>query len=145
MTIFEYVAYKNPHGAKDVLNSFGLKANRNPDTLAKQLAEIVRENGKEALFRITSVHPDLQLVTAYNSAITKNIDATDSNKPCDCHKEKESLFSSAEGQEIKKAVENLTQKQDQLSLLPRETKSDSKDLMIIGAVVVVALALVMRK
>jgi hypothetical protein len=57
----------------------------------------------------------------------------------------EDLFSSAEGQEIKKAVENLSLKQDALTNTPKESKSDSRDLMIIGAVVVVALALVMKK
>tara|TARA_R110000787_G_scaffold44415_9_gene109032 strand:- start:448 stop:885 length:438 start_codon:yes stop_codon:yes gene_type:complete len=143
MTIYHYIAYKNPNGAKNVLNSFGEKAIRKPEILAEQLANTVRKHGKEALFRIASVHPDLKLVSEYNKVATKNDEPKE--KPCSCDKEKESLFSSAEGQDIKKSVELLTQKQNQIDNSPKEQKSDSKELMIVGAVVVIALALVMKK
>lgn len=148
MTIYEYVAAKNPIGAKTVLNSFGEKAVPRPDILAKQLAESVNKYGKEALYRIAAVHPDLELVSEYykQSSSLEKAAKGESEESCGCkNKESESLFSSAEGQEIKKAVENLSLKQDQLANTPKETKSDSKDLMIIGAIVVVALALVMKK
>jgi hypothetical protein len=152
MTIYEYVALKNPNGAKTVLNSFGAKAVRRPDILAKQLAESVNQYGKEALYRIASVHPDLKLVSEYYKQNAK-LKEVDEGKSCGCKesaKDKvEDLFSSAEGQEIKRAVEDLSLKQDQLAKnptpTPTEPKSDSKDLMIIGAVVLVALALVMKK
>ena len=145
MTLYEYVAVKNPVGAKTVLNSFGEKAVPRPDILARQLANAVNKHGKDALFRIASVHPDMQLISEYNKQANKDSDVVD-EKPCACKKDKvEDLFSSAEGQEIKKAVENLSLKQDALTNTPKESKSDSKDLMIIGAVVVVALALVMKK
>jgi len=143
MNIYEYVAAKNPIGAKNVLNSFGEKAVPRPDILARQLANSVNKYGKDALFRIASVHPDMELISEYNKKLSKD---NGEEKTCSCKKETaESLFSSAEGQEIKKAVENLSKKQDQLANAPKESKSDSKDLMIIGAVVVVALALVMKK
>jgi|TARA_R110000796_G_scaffold71585_7_gene162472 hypothetical protein len=148
MTIYEYVATKNPIGAKTVLNSFGEKAVPRPDILAKQLANAVNKHGKDALFRIASVHPDMNLISEYNKQVSKNNDVVEAveEKSCGCkEKEVESLFSSAEGQEIKKAVENLSLKQDTLSNTPKESKSDSKDLMIIGAVAVIALALVMKK
>jgi hypothetical protein len=145
MTIYEYVATKNPIGAKTVLNSFGEKAVPRPDILAKQLANAVNKHGKDALFRIASVHPDMQLISEYNKQVNKSSEAVE-EKSCGCEKkEVESLFSSAEGQEIKKAVETLSLKQDTLSNTPKESKSDSKDLMIIGAVAVIALALVMKK
>lgn len=145
MTIYEYVAVKNPIGAKTVLNSFGEKAVPRPDILARQLANAVNKHGKNALFRIASVHPDMQLMAEYQKQITKDEDVVE-EKSCGCKDKEESIFSSAEGQEIKKAVETLSLKQDALSNTPTESpKSDSKDLMIIGAVVVVALALVMKK
>ena len=141
MTIYEYVAYKNPIGAKTVLNSFGEKAVPRPDILARQLANAVNKHGKDALYRIASVHPDLQLVTEYNKQALK---PKEEDKPCGCEK-KESLFSSAEGQEIKKAVETISLKQDALSNSQKEPKSDKTELMIIGAVVLVSLALVMKR
>lgn len=145
MTIYEYVAAKNPIGAKTVLNSFGEKAVPRPDILARQLANAVNKHGKDALFRIASVHPDMQLISEYNKQ-TAQVNEVEEGKSCGCDKEKsDSIFSSAEGQEIKKAVETLSLKQDALATPPKEPKSDSKDLMIIGAVVVVALALVMKK
>ena len=145
MNLYEYVAVKNPVGAKNVLNSFGEKAVPRPDILARQLANSVNKYGKDALFRIASVHPDIQLISEYNKQANKVSDA-ENEKTCSCKKETaESLFSSAEGQEIKKAVEDLSQKQSALANSPKESKSDSKDLMIIGAVVLVALALITKK
>ena len=146
MTLYEYVAVKNPIGAKTVLNSFGEKAVPRPDILAKQLANAVNKYGKDALFRIASVHPDMQLISEYNKESNKSKDVVE-EKSCGCKdKKEESIFSSAEGQEIKKAVETLSLKQDAQSNIPKESKtSDSKDLMIIGAVAVIALALVMKK
>tara|TARA_R110002020_G_scaffold468211_1_gene692325 strand:+ start:132 stop:575 length:444 start_codon:yes stop_codon:yes gene_type:complete len=147
MNLYEYVAVKNPVGAKTVLNSFGVKAVRRPDILSRQLANSVNKYGKEALFRIAAIHPDLQLVTEYNKAVAVN-NGESNEKYCQCGKkkeEKESLFSSAEGQEIKKAVEDLSLKTDSLANTPKETKSDKTELMIIGAVVLVGLALVMKK
>ena len=144
MTIYEYVATKNPIGAKTVLNSFGEKAVPRPDILAKQLANAVNKHGKDALFRIASVHPDMNLISEYNKEINKDKEVE--GKSCGCKEKEESIFSSAEGQEIKKAVETLGIKQDTLSNAPKESKpSDSKDLMIIGVVAVIALALVMKK
>lgn len=140
MNLYEYVALKNPNGAKNVVNSFGQKAIRRTDILAKQLANTVNSYGKDALFRIASVHPDLELISEYK----KQIDSGKEKENCDC-KKSESIFSSAEGQEIKKAVESIQEKQNSLNNQPKESKSESKDLLIIGAVVLVALALVMNK
>lgn len=145
MTIYEYVAYKNPIGAKTVLNSFGVKAVPRPDILARQLADAVNRNGKEALFRIASVHPDLELVNEYNKVVNppkeESIDLL-----------KKDLFSSAEGQEIKRAVEDLTLKQDALNSGGNNNNNsnsgnntDKTELMIIGAVAIIALALITKK
>lgn len=141
MTIYEYVAAKNPIGAKTVLNSFGEKAVPRPDILARQLANSVNKHGKEALFRIASVHPDLNLVTEYNKVANPI-----SKEDCGCKEETESVFSSADGQELKKAVEDLSKKQDNPTPAPTPEKSNDKtELMIIGAVAVIALALITKK
>jgi hypothetical protein len=141
MTIYEYVAHKNPIGAKSVLNSFGEKAVPRPDILARQLANAVNKYGKDALFRIASVHPDLELVNEYNKVANPQ-------EECDC-KTKE-LFSSVEGQELKRAVEDLTLKQDTINTTKSaqsepSTRSDKTEMMILGVVAVIALALITKK
>lgn len=146
MTLYHYVAEKNPIGAKKVLNSFGEKAVPRPDILAKQLANCVNQHGKECLYRIAAVHPDLDLVSQYYLQATRN-----EHTPCECDKctkeaEKESVWASADGQEIKKTVEEIKNKQEaQNGNAPKTEKSESKDLMILGVVAVIALALVMKK
>ena len=138
MTIYEYVAQKNPIGAKNVLNSFGHKAVPRPDILARQLANSVNQYGKEALYRIAAIHPDLELIEHYldhsesKEAKSKTVEA------------EKSLFSSAEGQEIKRAVEDIKNNQNSKNNAPKE-KSEKTELLIIGAVVLVALALVLKK
>ena len=126
MTIYEYLAEQNPIGAKTVLNSFGEKAVRRPDILARQLADLVNNYGKDALFRIASVHPDLELVNQYNKVANPP-----SKEDCGCskEKEKESVFSSADGEQLIKAVEDINKRQD----TPKHT------------VAIIALALITKK
>ena len=147
-TLYHYVAAKNPVGAKNVLNSFGEKAVPRPDILASQLANCVNRHGKDCLYRIAAVHPDLELVSEYYKHATQN-----ENTPCGCDKgksedETKSVWDSADGQEIKKTVEEIKNKQSTQNTnnqTPKEKESQSRDLMIIGAVAVIALALVMKK
>jgi len=142
MTIFEYIAHSNPEGAKRVINSYGQKAIRRPDMLSRQLADTVNQNGKEALYRIASVHPDLELLAHFNDHNTSEEKGKE-EKSCSC-KDKESNFSSAEGQAIKQAVEDLSRKQSEANK-PAENKTEKSELMIIGAVALIGLALVMKK
>ena len=143
MNIYNYVALKNPHGAKDVINSFGKKAIRQPEALAKQLADTVNRHGKEALRRIAAVHPDLELLTAFN----ENEQSKSKDKPCKCNDKEKSSFSSADGQAIKQAVEEISKKQDLSNNTPKEqpVKTDNTNIMILGAVAILGLALILNK
>jgi hypothetical protein len=136
ITLYEYVADKNPNGAKNVLNSFGKKAVRRPDILAQQLADLVNQRGKEALYRIASVHPDLELISHHNEYKQSQAEKAQA---------KDSIFSSAEGQEIKRAVDDLKRNHQAPVSTPQAEKSEKAELMIIGAVVLVGLALVLKK
>jgi hypothetical protein len=141
MTIFEYVALNNPNGAKNVVNKFGHKAIRRPDMLARQLADTVNRHGKQAMYEIASVHPDLDLITHFNEFNAEK----EGKSSCGCKDKKEdSLFSSAEGQAIKKAVEDISRKQE-VAESGKKEKSEKSELLIIGAVAVIGLALVMKK
>ena len=136
MTIYEYIAYKNPHGAKEVLNNFGIKAIRDPKVLSKQLAYVVSKHGKKGLYHIASAHPDLELITHYNEH---------KNKKTEKPEEKiESPFASAEGQAIITAVDNIKSNQE-MARNDKTDKSDKTEMFIIGAVVLVSLALILKK
>ena len=136
MTIFEYMASANPNGAKNVINSFGKKANRNPEILAKQLAMCVNKHGQSALYQIALNHPDKALITECNMRENE--------------KSEESPMSNAEGQELKKLIEDLTDNRRGYkapTISDRESKktSESTELFIIGAVAIVGLALILNK
>lgn len=141
-SIFEYIALKNPNGAKEVINSFGSKAIRRPDILAQQLADTVNQHGKTALYRIAAVHPDLQLISHYNDHnASKKLEVEKKSSKS----ESDSIFSSAEGQAIKKAVEDISKQQEIAKNTTDKPKSEKSELLIIGAVVLIGLALVMKK
>jgi hypothetical protein len=143
MTIFDYIAYSNPLGAKQVLDSFGMRATRKPEILARQLANCVNQHKAEAMFRIAAIHPDRELITEFNAHNQpKEIETKSSND-----KEEVSLFSSAEGQAIKSAVEDLKRNQEISNQVggSREPKSEKSELLIIGAIALVGLALVLKK
>lgn len=144
MTIFEYTALKNPEGAKRVVNSFGEKAIRNPQALARQLADKVNKHGEKALYRIASVHPDFKLVSDYVKVNQKDSEEKEEKSSCSCQKEN---YSNADGNdEVKKAIEDVKRKQelDSVASNSSKEKSDKTELMIIGAVALIGLALVTR-
>jgi hypothetical protein len=132
--------------AKKVLDSFGMKAVRRPEILARQLADAVNQHGKQAMYRIAAVHPDLELITQFNEYNTQQKE--EKSDSCSCKDKDASLFSSAEGQAIKTAVEDIKRSQEvssQVNGNGKEGKSEKSELMIIGAVVLVGLALVLKK
>jgi hypothetical protein len=140
MTIYEYMASANPNGAKNVINSFGKKANRRPDILARQLAMCVNEHGKKALYQIALNHPDKELITQCNEEEQKSKPETTPELD---------LMSNAEGQEIKKLVEDIKDqaKGPNTMILPKndEKPSEKTELLIIGAIAIVGLALILKK
>lgn len=146
MNLFQYVAYKNPEGAKRVINSYGEKAIKQPDMLAKQLADKVNKHGKEALYRITSVHPDLKLISDYHEVNQPKKEEKE-DKPCTCGKSDYSNADGGEASEVKKVVEDIKRKQELDSVATAsqgKERSDKTELMIIGAVALIGLALVTR-
>ena len=130
MNIYQYTAYNNPLGAKKIINHYGQQAIKRPDILARQLASCVVENGKEALMFVCEMHPDYKLITDYTEYKAKqDAEKLKANNP----------FASAEGEELLSAVKNIKSEK------PVSSKSEKTELLIIGGVVVVALALIMKK
>lgn len=121
ITIYEYTATNNRSGAQQVAREFGMQPANNPRMLAQQLAEIVRRHGKQAVDKLKEVHPD---VDEFECDCT---DKKTSNACGSCH-------SNIDGQAIKSEVAGL-----------REKLSDKSELLIIGGVVILTLALILKK
>jgi hypothetical protein len=138
MNIFQNIAYNNPNGAKEIINGYGQLAKRNPDMLARQLASVMSQNqGEDVEIKLAEVHPDYALIE--KAVLLKQPKVE--QKDCDC--KKNDLFSSADGQEIKKAVEDI--KENSKKSETKEAKSEKTELLIIGAISLIGLALVLKK
>ena len=137
MTIYDYVAYKNPNGAAKVIASFGMRPVREKERLADQLAFVAQKRGGEVLRRITLIHPDRQLFEH-------------ERKIKEAKKQK---MSSATGTENNQDSRDERLRQENLLQADKERDSkkehDSKMLtqnnMIIGGVVILGLAIIMKK
>jgi len=134
MNIYQYTAINNPNGSREVVESFGIQADRRQ--LAKQLAMVVAKHGNEALSLMASVHPDFSL-------FQKQIDDFKEKIKSDCKgssSDKE-LFSNADGQQIKNEISSL---KDSVNS-PKEDSKGKNDLLIIGAILVIGLAIIYKQ
>jgi hypothetical protein len=130
MNIYQYTAINNPNGARQVVESYGIRADRK--LLPKQLAFVVAKNGEEALSKVASIHPDLPL-------FQKQIDGFKDKYKKDS--EEKSNFSNANGQQIKDEIKSL---KDSVTA-PKEDNGKGKyELLIIGGIIVLGLAIVFR-
>jgi hypothetical protein len=135
MNIYEYTAYNNPLGAKKIVNHYGQEAIRRPDILARQLAGCVASNGKEALLMICEVHPDYKLIKDYTEyQAKKDAEALKSKNP----------FANAEGEKLIASVNELKEKST-LPPIVENNKTERTELLIIGGVILVSLALITKK
>tara|TARA_R110002012_G_scaffold321269_1_gene548451 strand:+ start:972 stop:1394 length:423 start_codon:yes stop_codon:yes gene_type:complete len=140
MTIYDYCAHKNPSGSAKVIASFGMQPVRDIDELAQQLAFCAKRNGGEVLRRIVLIHPDRALFEHER-------------------KEKEAKMLSAAGEDktppiiggsdLDKEMIRLNAEKEADKLRQQKSESESKLLsqnnLIIGGVIVLGLALIMKK
>lgn len=127
MTLYDYCAIKNPRGAADVVSSYGIKpSSRHPKELATQLAVCVKRHGNEALERISDVHPDLSLfqkkLDGYKEKYKK--ESMSNASGCGCH-------SNASGETT--------------SNEPKTTTNNKNETLIMGGIILLGLALILRK
>jgi hypothetical protein len=134
MNIYQYTAINNPNGAREVVESYGLRADRK--NLGKQLALVVAKNGEEALSKVASVHPDLPLfqkqIDNFKEKYKKEFES----------KEDKSNFSNMDGQMIKQEITRLN---DNVSNASGSDKDASHKLLIIGGILVIGLAIIFKK
>ena len=130
MNIYQYTAINNPNGARQVVESYGIRADRK--LLPKQLAFVVAKNGEDALNKVASIHPDLPL-------FQKQIDGFKDKYKKDS--EEKSNFSNANGQQIKDEIKSL---KDSVTAPKEDTGKGKYELLIIGGIIVLGLAIVFR-
>ena len=68
MNLYEYIAVNNSLGANELLKNYGLKPSRSIDELVQRLKQIVRKYKKTALQDLTSIHPDKELLSMFNTS-----------------------------------------------------------------------------
>lgn len=128
MTIFEYTAINNPNATAQVVSHYGMKPDRR--FLAKQLATCVardRQNGEEVL---SSIHPDLPL-------FQKQVDKLKGKWKSESEAKEKELFSNFLG--------FGSNKQETPKVEVKEESKSKQELMIIGGVILIGLAIIFKK
>ena len=74
MTIYDYIASKNPSGTNKLLDNYGFDNTSNTKTLSERLKAIVRKYKKIALQDISLIHPDKALLDSFT---TSNFDESE--------------------------------------------------------------------
>jgi hypothetical protein len=139
MNYYHYLALENPNGVASILSEYGIKPSRNVNQLSKQLTQCVNRHGEDCLYKTTLIHPDRELMLdAFKVEIEKEKPKKEEvSNACGC-----SNFSNANanGQEIKKVVENIG-----FSNAIGDAQNKKTELLIVGGVVLIALALILNK
>lgn len=133
MNRYEYVALTNPQGASKMVQVYNLKPDRHPRLLAKQMAFCVEKDGPRATDIFAQIHPDKDL---FNTKIEKI--KADFDKELNESKSKLEMFSNMNGQAIKSEIE-------QLKNFDGQSKNNRSELLIIGGIILISLALVLKK
>lgn len=135
MNVYQYTALNNPSGSTEMVESFGIKAIRHPKHLAKQLALVVAKHRDSALGKLAEIHPDVPL-------FQKQIDDFKVKIKSENEKNNSSFSNFIDGQTIKSDIASL--KETVANPTP-ETGKSKTELLIIGGVIVIGLAIIFKK
>jgi hypothetical protein len=136
MNIYQYTAINNPNGAREIVESYGIRADKKG--LSQQLASVVARNGQDALNKVAMIHPDLglfqQQIDMFKEKIKKEHEDKSSNS--------NSNFWNMDGQMIKQEISDL---KNNVSNANGNEKGGDHKLLIIGGILVIGLAIVFKK
>lgn len=134
MNVYEYTALNNRLGANAVVQDYGMQPANTPQELAQQLAHCVNQGGENALMKVASVHPDVDLFQQGIDNIKKGYEE-------DKKTLEQQMFFRADGQSIKNEVSEIRS-----AISGNDQKGTStKDLLVIGIIGIAALAIIMKK
>ena len=139
ITIYDYVASKNPKGAAKVISSFGMNPVRtNARELGKQLGYCAKRNGGEVLRRIVLIHPDRQLFDFERKQIEEKKEKEMSNASgCGCSNATGNEPTVIGGSDLEKEMLKLNSEKD--------SKLLTQNNLVIGGIIVLGLAIIMKK
>lgn len=126
MNVYQYVATNNPSGASQVVSHYGMKPDRKH--LAKQLASAIGRDRENGLKFLSSIHPDLPL-------FQKHVDDIKDKWKNDFEKKEKEIFTNFLGSD----------KNKETKVEVKEESKSKQELMIIGGVVILALAIIFKK
>jgi len=80
MSVYDYIAQRNPKGSVKVLADFGYRI-ADPRNMGNNLRLLVQKEGKPALIAILEMHPDKDVIL---EAFAAEQNPTSPEKPCGC-------------------------------------------------------------
>lgn len=134
MTTYQYVALNNPQGAANMVQVYNLRPDRHPKALAAQMEYCVQRDGERARSLLSQIHPDFQL---FQSQI-ENVKQTADKQIAEKESKLQELFSNMNGQAMKAQVENMNN-------IEGQTKNNRTELLMIGGIILIGLALVLKR
>lgn len=131
MNVFQYTAINNTNGTREVISSYGVAPQ--DSVLSKQLASVISRDRVNGLAKLRGIHPDLSL-------FQDELDTLKAKIKSELDEEKKS-FLNADGQSLKNDVAELKIGVNS----PKEEGRSKQELMIIGGVIVIGLAIIFKK
>ena len=131
MNVFQYTAINNTHGTENLIKSYGVVPQ--DAILSKQLAGVISRDKANGLAKLRGIHPDLGL-------FQDELDTLKAKIKSDLDAEKKD-FLNADGQSLKNDVAELKRGVNS----PKEEGRSKQELMIIGGVIVIGLAIIFKK
>lgn len=135
--IYEYIAQMRPQEAEAVCNKYGwtLQSMETPEDLANCLENLVAEEGEPAFLDLLAIHPDKDvIIEAYNGQ-DPAAPAAGGSGGCGCA----GCKGKSEGSAVDKAVSSAS-----AAIHNSGSFFHQSNLMIIGGVVLIGLALVLK-
>jgi hypothetical protein len=131
---YQYMAYEAPIESQKFIQNYGGKPANNELGLAQQMSDIVSQFGEPALNQLALIHPDKDLLLGGNYS---NFNSGGSN--CGGYSNCGGCggYSSANGQSTKADLEKIVN--------GNSKEKSTTELVVLGVVVVTALALIFKK
>lgn len=133
MNVFEYTAIRNPRGAAQMVQVYNLQPERNPRMLARQMAYCVERDGKYAKKLLAKIHPDKEIFEQQVADVKSEMEKAITEKQTKL----EEMFHNMNGQNLKAEIEGLKNTDG--------TKRDKSELLMIGGLMLIGLALVLKQ
>lgn len=141
MTIYDYCAHKNPQGTAKVIASYGMRPVRtNARDLSSQIKYCAKQHGGDVLKKLILVHPDRELFEFERQLLVAKEKEKEMSGASGCG------CSNASGDESKQSADvEIKRLQESREKSESDSKLLSQNNLIIGGVIVLGLALIMKK